>query len=50
MTPEEKLKIALDLYYSAKALKASALRSFNKNMSEEKIQKKVKDTFLYAGT
>ena len=50
MTPEEKLRVALRLYYSAKELKSSALRAQHPDWSDEKIQKRVREIFLYAGT
>jgi hypothetical protein len=50
MTPEEKLKIALRLYYSAKQLKAAALHHEYPNLTKKEIQKKVREIFLYART
>ena len=50
MTPEQKLRISLRLYYSAKELKASALRDQHPEWSEEKIGKKVKEIFMHART
>ena len=50
MTPEEKLKIALRLYYSAKQLKAAALHHEYPNLTKKEIQKKVREVFLYART
>ena len=50
MTPEEKLKIASRLYYSARQLKAAALHHEHPNWTEKEIQKKVRDIFLYART
>jgi len=48
MTPEQKLKVALQLYYSARELKAAGLRSQNPGWTEERIQGKVREIFLYA--
>ena len=48
MTPQQKLNLALDLYHSAWRLKAAWLRKKHPNLTEEEIQKKVKDIFLYA--
>ncbi|NLI80126.1 MAG: hypothetical protein GX443_00340 [Deltaproteobacteria bacterium] len=48
MTPEQKLRIALRLYYSASTLKASALRSQNPNLSEEVLSLKLREIFLHA--
>jgi len=50
MTPEEKLKIALRLYYSAKQLKAAALHHEYTNLTKKEIQKKVREIFLHART
>ena len=50
MTPEKKLQVALDLYYSAKELKAAGLRQQHPEWSTEKIRQKVREIFLYART
>jgi hypothetical protein len=50
MTPERKLKIALQLYYSAKELKAAGLRMQHPDWDEDTIQKKVREIFLYSYT
>jgi len=50
MSPEEKLKIALRLYYSAKELKASGLRAQNPQWTEENIKENLREIFLYART
>ncbi|MBW1714973.1 MAG: hypothetical protein JRJ77_03985 [Deltaproteobacteria bacterium] len=50
LTPEKKLKIALRLYYSARDTKAAGLRMQNPDWTEEKIQTKVREIFLYART
>ena len=48
LTPEQKLETAMRLYWSARELKAAALRSFHPDWSEEKIQKAVRHAFLIA--
>ncbi|MDM8549924.1 hypothetical protein QUF72_07600 [Desulfobacterales bacterium HSG2] len=48
MTPEQKLQAALNLYHSARNLKAAALRQQHPDWSEEKIEQKVREIFLYA--
>ena len=48
MTPEQKLEAAMRLYWSARELKAAALRSFHPDWSEEKIQQEVRHAFLTA--
>jgi len=50
LTPEKKLDIALRLYYSARDMKAAGLRMQNPDWTEEKIQTKVREIFLYART
>jgi len=50
MTPEQKLKIALRLYYSARQLKAAALHHDHPKWTEKQIQEKVREIFLYART
>jgi len=50
MTPEQKLRLALRLYYSARQLKLAALRAHHPDWSEEEIQQKLRDIFLYART
>ena len=50
MEPEQKLEIALSLYYSAKELKAAGLRVQNPDWPENKILDKLRDIFLYART
>jgi hypothetical protein len=50
MTPEQKLRVAMDLYYSARVLKAASLRAQHPDWSENEIQKKVREIFLYART
>jgi len=50
MTPEEKLNIALRLYYSAKELKEVGLRVQHPDWNEEMIKDKLREIFLYART
>jgi hypothetical protein len=50
MSPEQKLRIAADLYAAAKALKAAGLRDRHPDWSEREIQEKVREIFLYATT
>ena len=50
MTPEKKLQFALDLYYSAKKIKAAGLKQKHPEWSTEKINQKVREIFLYART
>ncbi len=50
MTPEQKLHVALDLYQSAKALKAAGLKQQHPDWDTEQINQKVREIFLYART
>ncbi len=50
MTPEQKLRIAMDLYYTAKELKAAGLKRQHPDWSAERIHQKVREIFLYART
>jgi hypothetical protein len=50
MSPEQKLQIALDLYRSAWELKTAWLQQQHPNWDREKVQKKVREIFLYAST
>ena len=50
MTPEQKLLVALNQYYSAKELKAAGLKRQHPEWSSEKISQKVREIFMYART
>ncbi|MBS3917635.1 MAG: hypothetical protein KG012_01980 [Deltaproteobacteria bacterium] len=50
MTPEQKLRIALQLYSSARQLKAAALRHAHPDWTEKELQEKVREFFLYGRT
>lgn len=50
MTGQEKLKAAFALYWSARKLKAAALREQHPDWSEEQVQHEVKEIFLHART
>ncbi|MDM8515635.1 hypothetical protein QUF76_05500 [Desulfobacterales bacterium HSG16] len=50
MSPEDKLNMSLSLYWSARKLKAAALKSQHPDWSEEEIENKVKEIFMYATT
>lgn len=49
-TPEEKLLLAESLYFSAKALKKAALKSFYPELTDKEIEKKVRDWMMYGKT
>ena len=48
LTPAQKLKATLDLYWSARELKKCALHAKFPDLSEEEINERVKKIFLYA--
>ncbi|MCF7792269.1 MAG: hypothetical protein K9M56_09780 [Victivallales bacterium] len=48
MSPEKKLQLAEDLYWSARKLKKDSLKSLHPNWTEEKLNRKVKESFMYA--
>jgi hypothetical protein len=50
MASEKKLQLALDLYYSAKKLKAAGLKHQHPEWPVDAIRQKVKDIFMYART
>jgi hypothetical protein len=50
MTPEQKLKVAMNLYHSARELKATGLRIQHPDWTEEEIGEKIREIFLYART
>ncbi|MFC1822571.1 hypothetical protein ACFL9T_07675 [Thermodesulfobacteriota bacterium] len=49
MTPSQKLKVAMDLYYSARELKAAGLRAQHPGWTEERIREEVREIFNNAG-
>jgi len=48
LTPEQKLILSLELYFSARELKAAAIRKDHPEMNEKEVQEKVREIFLYA--
>jgi len=48
MSPAQKLRAAERLYYSARQLKAAALRAQHPDWTDEAIQQAVREVFLYA--
>jgi hypothetical protein len=49
MTSSQKLRIAMDLYRSARELKAAGLRRQHPDWSEEGVREKVREIFSRAG-
>lgn len=50
MSPEKKLQLAADLYFSARDLKKAALKSQHPEWSEKELNKAVTEIFKYART
>lgn len=50
LSGEEKWKTAFRLYWSARKLKAARLREQHPEWTEEQVQERVKEIFLYART
>ena len=50
MTPEQKLSAAMDLYWSARELKAAWLRKLHPDWSDAQIEEAVKEAFSNAHT
>ena len=50
MTSEQKLELSLELYYSAKELKRSWLRTQHKDWTDTQVEDKLREIFLYART
>ena len=48
MSPTQKLRAAERLYYSARQLKAAALRAQHPDWTDEAIHEAVRQIFLYA--
>ena len=49
MTPQQRLRVASNLYWSARKLKAAGLRMLHPEWTEEQVARGVRDAFLYAG-
>ena len=50
LTYEQKLKLSIRLYYSARELKIAAMKTLDPMLSEEKIKEIVKNIFSNART
>ncbi len=48
MMPQDKLKVAMDIYWSARELKTAWLRQLHPDWSMEQIDEAVKEIFLQA--
>ena len=49
-SPQKKLDLSMQLYFSARDLKRAATRHFHPNWSEDKIDEEVRKVFLRART
>ena len=47
-SPEKKLFLSLELYWSARKLKSASLKALNPELPDIEIEKKLKEVFLYA--
>ena len=50
MSGEQKLKTAFAMYWSARKLKAAFIRQQHPDWTEEAVQQRVKEIFMYAVT
>ncbi len=50
MTGAQKLRTAFQMYWSARRLKAARLRQQHPDWTEEQVQQRVKEIFMYAVT
>jgi hypothetical protein len=48
MSPQQKLEVSMNLYHSARKLKAAWLRQLHSDWSEEKVQQEVREIFVNA--
>lgn len=48
MTPEQKLRVAIDLYHTAVNLKTAGLKNQHPEWTAEAIRQKVREIFMYA--
>ena len=50
MTPARKLELAADFYFAARHLKQQSLTMLHPDWSPEKVQRTVREFFLYAAS
>lgn len=48
MSPEKKLELSLQLYYSTRELKRAAVKHFHPDWNDLRIEEEVRNSFLYA--
>lgn len=47
MTPAEKLRLIAEMHFQAREMKRAAFRTFHPEWSEEEIERRVREVFLY---
>jgi hypothetical protein len=50
MTPEQKVNSVFDLYHTARQVKAAYLKKLHPDWTDEMIERKVREIFMYAGS
>ena len=50
MTAEKKLNLSLKLYFDARDLKKTTMKQLHPELTEEEIEKRIKEIFFYART
>jgi len=50
MTPQQKLEVAMNLYYSARELKAAWVRQLHEDWSDQQVAEAVREVFVNAGS
>jgi hypothetical protein len=49
MTPQQKLEVAMNLYYSARELKSAWIRQLHQDWSDQQVEEAVREIFVNAG-
>lgn len=49
MTPQQKLEVAMNLYYSARELKSAWIRQLHEDWSDQQVEEAVREIFVNAG-
>lgn len=49
-SPEKKLDLSLELYYSAREFKRASIKSFNPDWNDDRVENELRKVFLYART
>ena len=48
MTPQQKLEVAMNLYYSARELKSAWIRQLHEDWSDQQVEEAVREIFINA--